>query len=115
MTCSSWKSNPGLHRGEHSRKEPFEQLVISDSEHLHISLRQIHEMMTRFLVVDEYLNNNAEEDVPRGVERAVPSLLTDYTVESIYIDWRWPLSCVCSMMVVFPAQLAEGGGARPLP
>jgi hypothetical protein len=32
-----------------------------------------------------------------------------------YIDWKWPISCVHSAMMVFVAQLAEGGGARPPP
>jgi hypothetical protein len=31
-----------------------------------------------------------------------------------YIDWRWPLSCVHSIIMVFSAQLAEGGGSWPL-
>ncbi len=32
------------------------------------------------------------------------------------VDWRWPLSCVHSvMMVVFLAQLAEGGGHAHCP
>ncbi len=28
-----------------------------------------------------------------------------------YIDWRWPYSCVLSLMTVFSAQFAEGGGS----
>ncbi len=33
-----------------------------------------------------------------------------------YIDWRWPpLSCVHSMMMVFVAQLADGGVHHALP
>jgi hypothetical protein len=32
-----------------------------------------------------------------------------------YIDWRWPLSCVHSAMIVFSTQLAEGGGASASP
>jgi hypothetical protein len=31
------------------------------------------------------------------------------------IDWRWPLTCVHSIMMVFSSQLAEGGGTRPDP
>ncbi len=31
------------------------------------------------------------------------------------IDWRWPLSCVHSVMMVFSSQLTEGGDARPPP
>ncbi len=33
----------------------------------------------------------------------------------VYIDWRWPLPCVHSVMIVFSAQLAEGGGVHVLP
>ncbi len=45
LTCPGWKSNLGLQGrvgGEHSRKESFEQLVNSYSEHLHRALRQFH-------------------------------------------------------------------------
>ncbi len=31
------------------------------------------------------------------------------------VDWRWPLPCVHSVMIVFSAQLAEGEVASPLP
>ncbi len=30
-----------------------------------------------------------------------------------YLDWRWPLSCLHSVMMVFSTQLAEGGDACP--
>ncbi len=32
-----------------------------------------------------------------------------------YLDWRWTLSCVCSEMMVFSAQLAEEGAHAPSP
>jgi hypothetical protein len=38
LACSSRESNSG---GEHSRKEPIEQLVSGYSEHQHMSPRQI--------------------------------------------------------------------------
>jgi hypothetical protein len=31
-----------------------------------------------------------------------------------HIDWKWPLSYVHPVMMIFTAKLAEGGGARPL-
>jgi hypothetical protein len=39
-------------------------------------------------------------------------------LERVHIDWRWPISCVHSVMVVLSAQLGEGGwawGSMPLP
>jgi hypothetical protein len=35
--------------------------------------------------------------------------LPDLTVQNT-VDWRWPLFCVHSVIMVFSAQLAEGGG-----
>jgi hypothetical protein len=32
-----------------------------------------------------------------------------------YIDWRWPLSCVHSVMMVFSTQLGEGEGVHCTP
>jgi hypothetical protein len=41
LTCPGRESNPAsMVGGEHSRKEPLEELVKSYSEHLHISPRQ---------------------------------------------------------------------------
>ncbi len=41
LTCHGRESNPGFAPlGEHSRKDPFEQLVNSYSERLHMSTRQ---------------------------------------------------------------------------
>jgi hypothetical protein len=36
---------------------------------------------------------------------------TDYSRE--YLDWRWPLSCVHSVMIEFLVQLAQGKDANP--
>jgi hypothetical protein len=36
------------------------------------------------------------------------------TLES-HVDWRWPLSRLCSMVMAFSAQLAEDVGAFYLP
>jgi len=33
------------------------------------------------------------------------------TDQRVHIDWRWPLSRIRSVMMVFSAQLAESGGA----
>jgi len=41
LTYPGRESNPAV-GGEHSRKEPFEQLVNDYSEHLHMSPRQIN-------------------------------------------------------------------------
>jgi hypothetical protein len=39
LTCPGRESNPGLHGGRRALKEPFEQLVNSYSEQLHMSAR----------------------------------------------------------------------------
>ncbi len=43
--------------------------------------------------------------------RHVTAVIYQQTRE--YIGWRWSLSCVHSVMMVFSAQLAEGGGTHP--
>ncbi len=42
-------------------------------------------------------------------------LTTDFHQRVHAVDWRRPLSCVNSVMMVFSAQLAQGGGTRTPP
>jgi hypothetical protein len=50
LTCPDRESNPGLHGGgEYSRKEPFEQLVNCNSEHLHMSARPVENVRGMYL------------------------------------------------------------------
>ncbi len=52
LTCSGEESNPvGC---EHSRKEPFEQLVNGYSEHLHMSLRHSSPQCMCYMNIHEH-------------------------------------------------------------
>ncbi len=50
LTCPQNRTRASTVGGEHSRKEPFEQLVNSYSEHLHMSVRPVENASDKLLV-----------------------------------------------------------------
>jgi hypothetical protein len=53
-----------------------------------------------------------KKKVERSGSRILSPVTGALTIYRDYIDWRWPLSLVHLVMMVFLAQIAEGGGSR---
>jgi hypothetical protein len=57
LTCLGWESSPASTvEGKHFRKEPFEQLVICCSEHLHMSTQTLENAHNNILKCAGYFS-----------------------------------------------------------